>query len=41
MIVRDLDERIGNVITKAREQDTCISLKMNEVGTHFYQLRKK
>ena len=38
MIVIGLDERIGNVSTKARELDTCISLRMNEVGTHFYQL---
>jgi hypothetical protein len=38
MIVTGLAERIENVSTKARKQDTCISLRMNEVGTHFYQL---
>jgi hypothetical protein len=38
MIVIGLYEGIGNVSTKARELDTCISLRMNEVGTYFYQL---
>ena len=38
MIVIGLAERIGNVRTKARELDTYISLRMNEFGTHFYQL---
>jgi len=38
MIVTGLYESIGNVSTKARELDTCISLRMNEIGTYFYQL---
>jgi len=36
MIVIGIYESIGNVSTKARELDTCISLRMNEVGTYFY-----
>lgn len=38
MIVLDLDERLEILGTKARELVSYTSLRINEVGTHFYHL---
>jgi len=39
MIILDLDERIENLGTEARELDSDTSLRINMVSARSYQLR--